>query len=54
MDSIFNAYHLQLSDILLPPDTLLILWPDIRHQVVGVHENMDKTIHGSQHRYMGT
>jgi hypothetical protein len=54
VDSLCTAYHLQLSYVLLPPEILLVFWPDICEKVVGVHENVDKTVNESQLHHMAT
>lgn len=39
-----KSYHLQLSDMFLPPDVLFVLWIQSGHEVVGVHDHMDKWV----------
>jgi hypothetical protein len=49
-----EAYQLQLSDMLLPPEIRLIFWPHIRHEIVTVHENVDEGVYKSHKDNMAT
>jgi hypothetical protein len=49
-----EAYQLQLSDVLLPPEIRLVFWPHIRHEIVSVHEHVDERIYKSHKDNMAT
>jgi hypothetical protein len=49
-----EAYQLQLSDVLLPPEVCLVFWPRIRHEIVSVHEHVDKSVYESKEDNMAT
>jgi len=49
-----EAYHLQLSDVLLPPEILLVFWPHIRHEIVTIHEHVDEGVYKSHKDSMAT
>lgn len=38
------TYDLHLSDILLPPYVILVLWTESCYQIVGVHDDMNDGI----------
>jgi hypothetical protein len=44
-DVVDETYHLQLGDVLLPPEIRLVFWPHIRHEIVSVHERVNKTVY---------
>jgi len=48
MDRGVEAYHLQLCDVLLPPEIRLMFWPHIRREVVTVHEHVDESVYKTQ------
>lgn len=54
MNRAAEAYHLQLSDVLLPPEIRLIFWPHIRHEVVSVHKYVDESVYKSHEDNMAT
>jgi len=54
MDRAAEAYQLQLSDVLLPPEIRLIFWPHIRHEIVSVHEYVDESVYKSHKDNMAT
>jgi hypothetical protein len=41
------TYHLQLSDVLLPPEVLLVLWPRVGGEVVRIHDDVNKGVDGT-------
>ena len=49
-----EAYQLQLSDVLLPPEICFVFWPHIRHEIVSVHEHVDERIYKSHEDNMAT
>jgi hypothetical protein len=49
-----QAYQLQLSDVLLPPEVRLVFWPHISHEIVSVHEHVDERVCKSHQDNMTT
>lgn len=41
------TYHLQLRDVLFPPEVLLVFWPRARDEVVGIHDDVDEGVYGT-------
>jgi hypothetical protein len=48
------TYHLQLSDVLLPPKVVLVFWPHGSDEVIRVHDCVDNAVHISQEDSMAT
>jgi hypothetical protein len=48
------TYHLQLSDVLLPPNVVLILRPHGSDEIIGVHNGVDDGVQISQEGPMAT
>jgi hypothetical protein len=47
--NIYIVYHLKLGDVFLPPNIILILRPHCCYEVVGIHYNVDETVHIYHH-----
>jgi hypothetical protein len=48
------TYHLQLSDVPLPPNVVLVLWPHGSDEIIGIHDGVDEGVQISQEGPMAT
>jgi hypothetical protein len=48
------TYHLHLSDVLLPPNAILVLRPHRSDEIIGVHNGVDDAVQISQEGPMAT
>jgi hypothetical protein len=47
-------YHLQLSDVLLPPNAVLIIRPHGSEEIIGVHNGVDDGVQITREGPMAT
>ena len=40
-----KSYQLEPCEVLLPPDELLVLWPQRRNEIVHVHDHVHDGVH---------
>jgi hypothetical protein len=48
------THHLQLSNVLLTPNVVLILWPHGSCKIIGIHNGVDEGVQISQEGPMAT